>query len=247
MTDIAAQLGAQSYCYRGFKDNNDVIEQMKKSGLSSIELWGGHCDWNDPSAFDDVIATYRDGGIDIPAIGVNRFANDEDAERNYFEFCRKSGAKVISCDFPIGTHPECFATAEKLADEYDVNLALHNHGGHHWLGSEQAMKWLFDVTGPRIGLCLDTAWCIDANLEPVKAVELFQDRLYGLHLKDFTYQGARKPVDVVIGEGLLDLKALFDKLKEIDYDGYAVLEYEADVDNPAPALTQCVEAVKAAW
>ena len=247
MTDIAATLGAQSYCYRGFKDNKDVVAQMEKSGLKSIELWGGHCDWKNPSIFDDVIAVYRDAGIDIPAIGVNSFANNADQERKYFEFCQKAGVKVISCNFPIAAHPQCFETAEKLADEYDVNLALHNHGGHHWLGSKEAMGWLFSVTGPRIGLCLDTAWCIDANLDPVAAVEQFADRLYGLHLKDFTYQGARKPIDVIIGEGILDLKALFNKLKELDYSGYAVLEYEADVDNPAPALTKCVEAVQAAW
>jgi len=247
MIDVSSNLGVQSYCYRGFKSLDDVVRLMKQSGLTAIELWGGHCDWKAPEQFGSVIATLKDAGVAIPAIGVNRFANDPGAERNYLEFCKASGAGVISANFPMDSVPESLRAAERLADEYDVKIAVHNHGGHHWLGSEEALRWLFARTSPRIGLCLDTAWALDARLDPVKAVEVFAERLYGLHLKDFRYRPDRTPEDVIVGSGNLDLKGLFEALRAIDYEGYAVLEYEGDVDNPEPALTKCVEAVRAAW
>jgi sugar phosphate isomerase/epimerase len=103
---------------------------------------------------------------------------------------------------------------------------------------------VFKQTSKRIGLSLDTAWAIDARQDPVAMAEKFADRLYGIHIKDFIYERVRKPVDVVAGEGLLELPAFLKKLKEIDFNGYCVLEYEADVDNPVPALKNCAEKVK---
>ena len=106
------------------------------------------------------------------------------------------------------------------------------------------LNQVFDNTSDRIGLCLDTAWALDAGEDPVAMAEKFGDRLYGVHFKDFTFDTARKHKDVVVGTGNLDLAGLYEVLKKIDFTGYAVLEYEGDVDNPVPALSECVEVIK---
>jgi sugar phosphate isomerase/epimerase len=74
----------------------------------------------------------------------------------------------------------------------------------------------------------------------------FADRLYGVHLKDFVYDPSRHPEDVIIGEGNLELHDFLMALDDIGFDGTFVLEYEGDVEDPVPALKQCVGAVKAA-
>jgi sugar phosphate isomerase/epimerase len=51
---------------------------------------------------------------------------------------------------------------------------------------------------------------------------------------------------VIIGEGNLNLKKFLATLADIGFDGTFVLEYEGDVDDPVPALKQCVDAVRAA-
>ena len=136
------------------------------------------------------------------------------------------------------------AVAQDLADRYDIKLAIHNHGGRHWLGSSEALRHVFAETGPRIGLCLDTAWALDAHEDPLGMATEFGTRLYGLHIKDFVFDRAGKPEDVVVGSGNLDLAELRRVLQAVDFVGYAVLEYEGDVDNPVPALTECVKAVR---
>ena len=245
MIDFKTELGAQSYCFRHFKDNATVIAKLKECGLDRIELCGVHADFTDESSFDSVIQEYSDAGVTITSIGVQGFKNDDANERKFFEFARRAGAKVISASFDINTVPEAFDTASKLADEFDINLAIHNHGGYDWLGNAPTLRNVFSKTSERIGLCLDTAWALQAGHDPLQFAEEFSSRLYGLHIKDFVFDRAGKGEDVVVGTGNLDLPKLFEILKSQNYSGYAVLEYEGDVENPVPAIIECVVAVRA--
>ncbi len=244
--DFLAELGVQSYCFRGFKDNPTVAEMVKTCGLSKIELWKGHGRFEDVSGYEDVIATYQDAGVAIVSMGQQTFSGDVSAEQAWFEFITQAGARTITSNFVLGSTPASIYKAEAMAEMYDVRLAIHNHGGRHWLGTSDMLRYVFDQTSPRIGLCLDTAWAIDSREDPIEMARAFADRLYGVHLKDFVYDPSRHPEDVIIGEGNLDLKAFLETLEAIGFDGTFVLEYEGDVNDPVPALKQCVDAVRAA-
>ena len=242
--NVAEELGAQSYCFRHFKDNRKVAELVRQCGLSKVELGGGNVDLANPKSWDEVIGIYRSAGVEIVGLGVQRFGNEEAKERKFFEFVKAAGAKFMGVTFAIDAVPAAYRTAERLADEYDVRLAIHNHGARDWLGSVAMLAHVFKNTSPRIGLCLDTAWMLDSNEDPVAVAERFAERLYGLHVKDFTFDRARRPQDVVVGTGNLNLRKLSDVLKKTGFDGYAVLEYEADSENPVPAIQQCAAAVR---
>jgi inosose dehydratase len=240
------KLGVQSYCFRGFKDNRTVAKMVKDCGLDRIEICGVHCDFTDTARFKDVISIYKDAGVDICSIGVQGMSNSVDKERKFFEFIKMVGVRLMSVDFDINTVPEAYRTAENLAEEYDVRLAIHNHGARHWLGSSQMLEYVFKNTSDRIGLCLDTAWALDSREDPVQMAEKYKDRLYAVHLKDFVFDRAAKPQDVILGEGNLNLKQLLETLDKNSFSGEAIIEYEGDVNNPVPALKKCVEEVKKA-
>lgn len=241
--NLKEQLAVQSYCYRNFKDNAQVIELVKEAGLSAIELCGVHVDFNDESTFDDVISLYRDSGIAIVSIGVEGITDDEAAAAKRFKFAKKAECQIISVNFQTDTVPAAYRVAEKLSDEYDINCAIHNHGGRHWLGSAQMLSQVFSETSSRIGLNLDTAWALHSHENPVAMAEKFINRLYGLHLKDFTFDSAGEPEDVIAGTGNLDLPALIQLLKDNNFSGPAIIEYEGDVENPGPAIKGCVESI----
>lgn len=244
--NVGQELGVQSFCFRHFKDNATTARLVKQCGLSRIELCGVHVDFQAPDTFEQVIKTYRDAGVEIVSIGVSGMAADEGRERNHFEFCKACGAKFMAVSFAIEAVPDCFRTAEKLSEEYGVLLGIHNHGGGHWLGSTQALEWVFKSTNARIGLCLDTAWALDAGQDPVAMAEKFAGRLYGVHIKDFVFDRAGRPEDVVVGTGNLELKKLIEAMVAAGFAGAVVLEYEGDVEDPVPALTKCADAVRAA-
>ena len=247
MIDVGEELAVQSFCFRAFKDNAKVADMVKECGLSSIELCGAHVDMAAPDTFEATIKVYHDSGVEMPCIGVCGFGDDEAAARRYFEFAHLVGARCIGADFRPANAPDCFKLGERLAEEYGIPLAIHNHGGRHWLGSAQILRTVFDRTGPMIGLCLDTAWALDSHEDPVAMARKFADRLRMIHLKDFVFDRTGKPEDVVVGRGVLDLPGFFTALKEMAFDGCATLEYEGDVDDPVPSLRECVKSIRETW
>jgi len=246
MIDLANDIGSQSYVLRHWKRNEDVVERLLEAGLSNIELCGVHYDVDDPKAFERTVELYRGKGVEIVSLGVCTIKGDEAEDRKSFELGKIAGVKFMSVNFPIMATPGAYRVAERLAEEYDVRLGIHNHGGQHWLGNKDTLTRVFSETNERIGLCLDTGWFIDARHTPEDMVRAFKDRLYGMHLKDFVYKRVRKPEDVALGEGLLDVPAFVAALREVDYDGFCVLEYEGDPENPVPALKRCVGNVRKA-
>ena len=242
--NISESLAVQSFCFRHFKDNAVVADSVNAIGLSGIELCGVHVDFTEESTFDSVIETYRKADVQIIGIGVQSFQNRPADERKFFEFARRAGVHVISADFSINCVPDAYRSAEKLADEFDIQLAVHNHGGRHWLGSATSLSHVFEQTSDRIGLMLDTAWALDSGEDPLAMAEQFGNRMYGVHVKDFVFDQARKPADVVVGRGNLDLPGLVRILQAIDFQGATILEYEGDIENPVPALTQCVQEIR---
>jgi len=243
MKNLSAQLGIQSYCFRGFKTLGDVLPRLKACGVATVELSGVHGDFTRDA--DAMIAQCRAAGVRIASIGVERFTGNVAKERALAEFMRKAGASVIAVDFAPDAGPEVWRAAERVADEFDLRLAIHNHGGRHWLGNTQMLAQVFASTSPRIGLCLDTAWALDAHEDPVAMAGKFADRLYGVHLKDFVFDRAGRQSDVVIGEGNLDLPKMLALLRANERTASVVIEYEGDIDNPVPALTQCVRKITA--
>lgn len=239
MSTIRRDLAIQTYCLRGFTNSRVVAQKVTDLGLAHIELAGVH-------AADD-IEPFAEAGIGIVSTGVVKLAGSADAMRNSLDLVRRLGVDLVSVDFMPAFSAEAFRTAEQVAAELGVRLAVHNHGGGHWLGSQAMIDLLLASTGSGIGVMLDTAWAIDARTDPAALAELAGDRLYGVHVKDFVYQGGREPVDVVVGSGNLDLPGLGAALDRISFDGPLILEYEGDIDDPMPALANCVEAMRRVW
>jgi len=80
--------------------------------------------------------------------------------------------------------------------------------------------------------------------DPVAWVDEFAGRVYGVHYKDFTFEPNGQWQDVVVGEGTLDLPAFVAALERTNFDGYAVIEYEGDPEDPVPSLQRCVESMR---
>ena len=238
-------LGIQSYCFRTYKTLGELIGALKAVGLEYVELWPGHQDpAADEAVLRETLRTLQANTITINAFGQVGFTDDEARARAALGFCRMAGIKAITAT--VAADPAAIALAERLADEYDVDLAIHNHGRKHRWGRMDQLDELFAKTSRRFGLCLDAAWMIDAGDDPVAAVDKYADRLMGVHLKDFTFDAEGKPVDVIVGEGNLALPAFLGRLAAVEFDGYMSLEYEGQADAPLPNVIKCLDAIRAA-
>lgn len=242
--DLPKNLSVQAYCFRFFKEGGPgaIAKKVREIGLTKVEI-------STPPTrelFQPTIDAFGENGVDVDSTFAPAFANDEAKERMAFEFAALCGHKGMTVNFQlIPQVHKAFELAEKLSSEYGIRLGIHNHGCAHWLGSAQMLDYIFSQTSTNIGLCLDTAWAQDANINAVAAVKKYADRLVGLHFKDFVYDRSKNLKDVVIGTGNIDLPALLQALKEVNFNGYAALEYEGEPENPNPALIACREAIAA--
>jgi sugar phosphate isomerase/epimerase len=235
------RLGIQSYCFRTFKSLDKVIDALKAVGLEFLELWPGHLDpASERADLQAALDAFRRSGIALEAFGQVRFGTDEAASRTAMEFCKLAGVKAVTAD----PEPEAYELTARLCEEYDVNVAVHNHGRKHRYARCEALDEVFAQTPPRFGLCLDTGWALDAGEDPLAMARKYRQRLYGVHLKDFAYDadGSNRR-DVIIGTGGLDLPAFMKLLDDMDYSGYLSLEYEGNADDPLDDVKACVAAV----
>ena len=243
MNRPSLDFGVQSYCFRHFNDNRAVAAMVRECSLDKIELCGVHADFDRPDTFGEVVQIYRDSGVGIVSLGVQTFGG-EDGEQRWFECAALAGAGHLSAHFKVESFPRAIEKVRVWSREYGIRVGIHNHGGYCFGGQPDVISHLLALGSPEIGLCLDTAWALQIGPRagnPVDWVRKFPQSIYGLHLKDFIFGRDGAWQDVVVGEGNLDLPALLAALDEAGFDGMAVLEYEADPENPVPALRRCVE------
>jgi sugar phosphate isomerase/epimerase len=238
--------GVQSYCFRDFKDNADVAKKVRQIGVDKIEVCGVHADFSKPDAFKDVVKTYNNEGVSIISLGVQTFTG-ADTEEAWFECAKNAGAKHISAHFRIDSFETAIKKTAALCKKYGIKVGIHCHGGYMFGGSPDVIEHLIKIGEGEIGLCIDTAWCMQIgprNGDPVKWAEKFAGKIFGIHYKDFTFDRNAMWNDVVVGTGNLNLPAFVDALKKANFDGMSVIEYEADPSNPVPALTECVKQMR---
>lgn len=233
-------IGIQSFCLRNFKTAESLNEKTLECGVKNIEIFSGHCNALDADAAEYVNEIKREG-IEIISWYAGIPPDPKDAEA-FFKALKSFGCSV----FVIGNPPKDLSLASSLSKEYDLKVALHNHGRKHAHGSVNALEKFFDQTDEEIGLCLDTAWMLDSGEDPVEVAKKFGHRLYGIHIKDFIFDKAGKPEDVLVGEGNLNLPLLLATLDELGYSGPLILEYEGSPDNPVPEIKKCIENIKKA-
>lgn len=241
-------LGVQSFCFRNFKDNAQVAQFVRQIGVDKIELCGIHADFNDPKAFEKVVKIYESAGVKVVSIGVQTVDANEAVERKWLECCKIAGARHMGIHYKVSNFAQAAVVVSRLAEEYDMHIGIHCHGGYMFGGQPDVLKHLLSLGSERIGVQLDTAWCMQIGPfgDPVDWVlNKFKGRITSVHYKDFVFNRRGKWEDVVVGKGNLDLPALVKALDQTGFTGPAIIEYEAEPENPVPALTNCVKEMRA--
>jgi sugar phosphate isomerase/epimerase len=230
-------LGMQSYSLRGFPIDKALAE-INKLGLASVELFEAHFSGKSSDAdIEAMKSKTKAQGIAMRGHGVNQFGADHEANRRWFVFAKKAGIKNLSAD----PHEDAFESLDKLCEEFQIRIAIHNHGpGARY---DKIADTLNAIQGhsPLIGACADLGHYIRSGEDPVRAINLLEGRLYGIHLKDFAEQKA-KTHGVILGKGHLDVVGVFKALRKVNFpaDGCLALEYEEKPENPLADIQECL-------
>jgi len=245
---LGLKMGIQSYSLREFKAE-PAMEQTKSLGLKYWESFGGPTGHLPVTTVPKQIEAYKEllkkHGITLIAYGVVGFDENENAGREKFEFAKLMGIKSLSAD----PKPDkaTFDLLDKLCAEYDIAIAIHNHGPGHRYNKISDVEKVVKDRHPKIGACVDTGHYLRSDEDPVEAVQRLGKRVFGCHLKDvktIEANGKREKHFKIAGEGDLKVVELLKALKALDYQYCLALEYEENAKNPLPDIEACLKHVR---
>jgi len=224
------RLGIASYTFRNF-NRAQMIGFMKQLNVLALNAKDvkDHLP-TDPQQEAAALADYAAAGIKLHAAGTIYFPKDEDADiRSKFEYCKRAGIGVIVAGDPA---PETLPRIERFVREYDIRLAIHNHGPEDklWHSPLDVLKAVKGMD-PRMGCCIDVGHTARAGTDVVQAIREAGPRLFNVHMKDLTnFQS--KESQVAVGDGSMPVRKVFEALVAMRYQGFVDLEYEIHPDDP---------------
>ncbi|MDR1172219.1 MAG: sugar phosphate isomerase/epimerase [Bacteroidales bacterium] len=242
------KLGVQTYTFHKFTFV-ETLDKLQTLGLRYAEAYYGQSlgkdfgdqkmDYKmDKAIREKVLKVAKARNVKIIASGVVICDNEQEWEQ-LFRFAKDMGISIITCE-PKHEHLDY---VEKLADQYKIDVAIHNHPkpSNYW--SPDLVLKALEGRSPRMGVCADAGHWKREGIDPVKALEQIGSRLKSLHFKDIKAPeaGEAEQHDVIWGTGVCDVPAMLRVLKDIKFKGLMSIEYEYNWDDSVPDIKKCIE------
>lgn len=227
-------LGVASYSFYKL-DRQHVIDGMKALKTPYLNVKDVHLPMTTPDEIRKVSAEYRAAGLILTGAGTIYLQKDDDDDmRKSFEYCKLAGIPMIVAGPTLQTLPR----VEKFAKEYDIKIAIHNHGPEdkHFPSPTDVLKAVKNMD-PHMGLCIDLGHAVRTGTDVLAAIKAAGPRLFDVHIKDLADLRDRES-QVPVGDGAMPIADIFRTLIAIKFKGHVMLEYEINMDNPLPGMSK---------
>ncbi|HLH54193.1 MAG TPA: sugar phosphate isomerase/epimerase [Verrucomicrobiae bacterium] len=228
------KIGVASYTFRKFS-LDQAIQMSKQAGAGYISLKDVHLPYKStPAERKEAREKVEKAGLVLISGGVIYMKNDEQEIRGFFDYARDAGMPTIVCSPDV----DALDTVEKMAREYRIRIAIHNHGpGDKKYPSPLDVMKLVSNRDELMGLCMDVGHTVRLGEDPVQVIGECATRLYDFHIKDET-EAAPKGKPVEVGLGVIDIVGVLKALVEHRYQYHVGLEYEAKENDPLPGVLE---------
>jgi sugar phosphate isomerase/epimerase len=234
-TKDAFSIGMAGYTFKEFTVEQ-TIEIMKRVRINSLSLKDFHLPMNSTrEQVDTVLAKFKSAGITVYTLGVIYMKSEESVDQA-FEYAKMAGVNMI-----VGAPDyELLPYVEKMVKNYNIRLAIHNHGPDSPLYPNATDIWdhIKDLD-PRIGICIDIGHTIRDGQDPSADIEKYNKRIYDIHIKDVD-QASKEGKTVEMGRGIIDIPKFVDILRKVKYSGKCSLEFEKDMKDPLAGIAESI-------
>jgi inosose dehydratase len=227
------QLGLASYTLRKFS-TEEALDMTVRCGVNRITFKDMHLPLDsDRETIKKTVELCRQKGVTLYGAGVIYMRSKEDVDQA-FEYAKTAGMEMI---VGVPNH-ELLEYVEGKVKQYDIKLAIHNHGpGDKLYPSAESAYNLIKNMDKRMGLCIDIGHTKRINRDPEQDVKDFFDRVFDIHIKDVTAAAAEGKT-CIIGRGVIDFPLFMKTVVDMGYKGTLALEYEAEADDPLPGMME---------
>ena len=221
------KLGLQTWTCRNMTFE-EAVEFAAEHGITQLELFRKHLD---PHASKEENLAKRayleEHGVTAYSIGVSGTTTDKEENRALFELAKMFDMKVVVIEPKEQAE---WDNLEELVKEYDIKLAVHNHGKGTVYGDPATVRQVLSERDHRIGVCMDIGWVTAAEFDAADTFRKYGERVYDMHLKDKTHSELDqrgRPNDTMIGQGDTDYDALIKAIKETKWSGVMAIETDS--------------------
>lgn len=228
------KLGVASYTLRKFS-TEEALDMTLRCGVNRITFKDMHLPLDSSKeAIRKTVELCRKKGVELYGAGVIYMKSKQEVD-NAFEY-----AKTAEMEMIVGVpNHELLEYVEGKVKQYDIKLAIHNHGpGDDLYPSAESAYTLIKNMDKRMGLCIDIGHTKRINRNPEQDLKDFFDRVLDIHIKDVTAATA-KGTTAIIGRGVIDFSSFMKSVAKLGYKGTLALEYEAEADDPLPGMMEC--------
>ncbi len=243
------RIGCQAYSFNKFTFF-EAVDKTASMGLHYIEAYGGQpLNAEHPEVqmghdmpkeyYPVVLDKLKQAGVQLVAYGVVGLGTDEAANRKVFDFAKAMGIETITSEPPL----DAMELVDKLANEYEINVAFHNHPKPSKFYDYKAVLKACEGRSKRLGSCADTGHWMRSDINPLDAIKALEGRIISLHIKDLNKYGKGDEHDVPWGSGQADIRAILTELHRQGFKGVFSAEYEHNWLNSVPEISQGVKFV----
>ncbi len=238
-------LGCQAYSFNRYTFY-EAIDKVASLGLHYIEAYPGQkLSQEQPElatneslsakARQEIKQRLADKGVKLVNYGVCGLSADEAASRKTFEFAKDMGIETIVSEPGF----DAFDTIEKLCEEFQINVAIHNHPKPSRYWNPDTVLEVCKGRSKRIGACADTGHWMRSELNPVEQLKKLEGRIISFHFKDLNKFGGGAH-DVPWGTGEGDAKAMLTEIHRQGIKAVFSIEYEHNWTSSLPEIAECV-------
>ncbi|MCU0473238.1 MAG: sugar phosphate isomerase/epimerase [Bacteroidales bacterium] len=228
-------IGMAGYTFKNFNVEK-TIEMMGKAGVRYLSLKDFHMPLNSTQEqISAVLQKFKDAGIEVYTVGVIYMKTRESVDQA-FAYAKMAGVKMI-----VGA-PEyqLLPDVEKRIKEYDIRLAIHNHGPDNPLYPNATDIWNhISNLDPRIGICIDIGHTTRDGQDPSVDIMRYKSRIFDVHIKDVD-KAAKEGKTIEMGRGIIDIPKVVATLRKIKYSGKCSLEFEKDMNDPLAGIAESI-------
>jgi inosose dehydratase len=232
-------LGLTSYTFRNFT-LEQTIQMTKRLDLKRLSLKDMHLPLNSSKEeIDKAVSEIKNAGLELYGAGVIYMTNEAEVNQA-FEYAKTAGIKII---IGVPEH-EFLPLAEQKVKEYNIKLAIHNHGpGDKRFPSPESVYEKIKNMDKRMGMCLDIGHTMRLGIDPSNAYEKYYERIFEIHMKDESKADADGQT-IEIGRGVINIPKFLRTLIKFNYNGTVAFEFEKDEKDPLPGVAESVGYVR---
>jgi len=229
-----------------------ALKVMSESGFDKIDLLARmpHFSVTDPDYSVDELERLCDTyGVRIANIGAycgRGFSSENASERDAaveemnktLEVAKRLGSRTIRVAPGTGKRAEIdtlvpsFKDAAEIAERDGIWMGIENHGTEISGTPEACLEISEKVGSKHFGILYEPSNLMAANVDYKDAFDIFQDHIVHVHIKDGNYNDEGKWERCMLGDGVIDVKWVWDNVEALGYKDEYALEFEVGQIEP---------------